>query len=114
MRVALIVFPEQVDDVLDVGRRPHWRGNPSRFRQDVMRVRSSRSHELVANLPRKREIRERPMQVAQLAAPETEFDAAEPMRVSRHAVPLLDGLPYRVTGFVLRHVRARTRDRPDQ
>ncbi len=64
---------------------------------------SSGSDEFVANPPREWQIGEGPMKMPQLASAQPEFNAPETMVVSRHALPLLNGLTHDFDCCVLHH-----------
>ena len=58
--------------------------------------RAAGGYQVVANAARKRQVRERSMQVAELAAAKSELDSAEAMIVRRHPVPVGDRCPHSV------------------
>ena len=84
----LEVEAEQRDDCGDVHGAVNLEAHPARLRHDVVRLRSSLGDELLADADRERQVGEMAaVQVTELASPDEELDAAEPMRLDRDAFP---------------------------
>src|SRR5439155_21494763 len=88
----LVVLSEQVDDVVHLGGRPHRDGDPSGVGQDVVGFRPSSRDELVAQLPRKRQVGKGSVQMTQLAAADPELNPAETVALRGDSLPPLNSV----------------------
>ena len=87
---ALVAEAEQLDRLGHVLLAPDRETHPAGVGEDVVRPRAPRVDEHVADRAREREVGQASgvaVQVTELSLPEPELDSAEPVRVSRHALP---------------------------
>src|SRR5215831_512207 len=74
---SFVILSEQVNHVRHVGGTPHRHRYPPGVGKYMMRFRPAARYEFVANGPRKRQIRDRSVQMTKLASSDPELDPAE-------------------------------------
>src|SRR5882672_277938 len=84
----VVVEPEERDRSVHVVGPTNPQADPSRFRKNVMQFGAAGGNDFLANRYGERQVGQTiAVEMAELAAPYTEFDPAKPMRRDGDAVP---------------------------